>query len=470
MEQIDLASATSSASSKLVHGGLRYLEQLEFRLVAEALAEREVLLRVAPHLVQPRRFIMPHAPGLRSAWRIRAGLLLYDWLARGQTLPRSTRADLTRQPYCSGLQPQYSRGDAYSDCWVDDARLVIANARAAADLGARIMTRTTCVSARREGEAWRAQLRCADGEAEIRARVLVNAAGPWAERFRLLASGRAAPVSLRLVQGSHIVVRRLYDGDHAFILQNDDGRVIFVYGYERSYTLIGTTEVELNGEPARCHPSVPEIDYLCDAANRYLRKQITASDVVWSYCGVRALVDDGARQASQVTREYVLHLDVDTEPPLLSVLGGKITTYRRLAERALEKLAPWFPGLREPWTATAPLPGGDIATGIGLYAQELAARWPQLPHDLLRALVRRHGTRTPAVLDTAADLRDLGEHFGEQLYAREIDYFIQQEWATEADDVLWRRTKTGLHLSQDQQAKVRAYLARRKMALCDNSR
>jgi glycerol-3-phosphate dehydrogenase len=461
-EQGDLGCATSSASSKLVHGGLRYLEQLEFRLVAEALAEREVLLRTAPHLVHPMRFIMPQAPGLRPGWVIRSGLFLYDWLARRQTLPRSSSVKLVQEPYSHALKPEYVRGYAYSDCWVDDARLVIANARAAADLGARIMPRTACVSALRESGRWHARLRDAKGEIEVTARVVVNAAGPWAERVLSRVTGRPSQRLLKLVQGSHIVVPRLYDGDHAFIVQNDDGRVIFLYGYERAYTLIGTTELELHGGPGRCQPTSEEIDYLCRAANRYFARQVSASDVVWSYCGARALVDDGATNPSRISREYLLHMDGDANrAPLLSVLGGKITTYRRLAERALEKLAANFPGLGKPWTAAAPLPGGDMPDGLQGCTDNLIASYPRLPANLLRALVRRHGSRAATVLGAARSEADLGEHYGEYLYSREIDYFVEQEWAFEAEDVLWRRTKTGLHLSHDQQGKVRDYMTRR---------
>lgn len=462
VEQKDLGSATSSASSKLVHGGLRYLEQFEFRLVAEALAEREVLLRTAPHLVQPMRFVMPHVAELRPAWVIRTGLLLYDWLARRQTLPGSSRVNLAQEPYNSGLKPQYASGYTYSDCWVDDARLVVANARAAADLGAQIMPRTACVSAQRESGGWRAQLRHAHGEMEIRTRVIVNAAGPWADRFLSLVTGELAQAQLKLVQGSHIVVPQLYEGDHAFIVQNDDGRVIFLYGYEKIYTLIGTTELPLHGDPGVCHATADEVDYLCRAANRYFTRQLNPSDVAWSYCGVRALVDDGAANPSRLTREYLLHLDGDTNrAPLLSVLGGKITTYRRLAERVLEKVEPWLSQLGQPWTASATLPGGELPDGVQAYTNSLIERYPRLPSGLVCALVRRHGSCVPAVLGTACKETDLGELFGGQLYSREIDYFIAHEWAREAEDVLWRRTKAGLHLSLDQQAKVRGYMARR---------
>ena len=465
-EQGDLASATSSASSKLIHGGLRYLEQLELRLVHEALAEREVLLCAAPHIVRPMRFVMPQVRGLRPGWMIRSGLFIYDWLARRQTLAASTAVDLAAPPYSAGLRPEYSKGYAYSDCWVDDARLVIANARAAHELGARILPRTRCAAAERSGAHWKARLRNAAGETEIGTRALVNAAGPWAGEFLAQTLGEPARLRMRLVQGSHIVVPRLYDGDHAFILQNDDRRVVFVYPYESAYTLIGTTDVELEGEPRACSATPAEIEYLCRAANRYFSRQLTPSDAQWSYCGVRALIDDGSRSPAELSRDYLLRVDAGVGlAPLLSIFGGKITTYRRLAERALEKLAPWFPQLGKPWTAEASLPGGELARGnIDACVEDLAARYGELPRALIRGLVSRHGSHAARVLGAAHSIADLGEHFGAGLYAREIDYFVTHEWAREADDVLWRRTKAGLHLSPEARARVGAYLAARHAA------
>ena len=466
VEQDDLASGTSSASSKLIHGGLRYLEQLEFRLVAEALGEREVLLRAAPHIVHPMRFVMPHVPGLRPAWMVRAGLFLYDWLARRDTLPASTPVDFTKPPYDDALKPTYDHGYAYSDCWVDDARLVVASARAAADLGARILTRTACVAARRDGLRWRARLKTAEGETELLALALVNAAGPWVGDFLTRIVGESSAPAPKLVQGSHIVVPRLYAAEHAFILQNDDRRVVFVYPYQGDYTLIGTTDVAFDREPGICRATSEEIEYLCRAANRYFVREVRPADVVWSYCGVRALVDDGSSDPSRVTRDYLLPVDGGaTSAPVLSVFGGKITTYRKLAERALERLTPWFPSLGKPWTAHSALPGGDIPDGdVRHYCVELQSRFSGLPAALLRTLVSRHGSRTLDVLGNAGDVNDLGECFGADLYAREVDYFMAHEWAREADDVLWRRTKTGLHLSPEQQAKVARYMAGRVAA------
>jgi glycerol-3-phosphate dehydrogenase len=462
VEQGDLGCATSSASSKLVHGGLRYLEHGELRLVAEALGEREVLLRAAPHIVRAMRFVLPQAPGQRPAWLIRLGLLAYDWLARRQTLPASSSVSLARPPYGSGLKSDYERGFAYSDCWVDDARLVIANARSAHEAGAQILPRTQFVRAERREGRWIVRIRDDRGETEVAARALVNAAGPWADRVRVLAAQRAHATRLRLVQGSHVVVPRLYEGDHAFILQNDDRRVVFVYAYE-GYTLIGTTDIEIGSDPEACHVRREEIDYLCRAANRYFERQVRAADVLWSYCGVRALVDGSTKPAARVSRDYVLDLDRPRgEAPLLSVFGGKITTYRRLAERVMEKLGPCFPTLGLPWTADTPLPGGDLPAGVDRYRDELHRRYSALPLELLSTLIRRHGTSTPAVLGSASGVHDLGEHFGANLYAREVEYFRDHEWARDAEDVLWRRTKAGLHLTPEQRARVAAYMQQQR--------
>jgi glycerol-3-phosphate dehydrogenase len=460
-EQSDLASGTSSASSKLIHGGLRYLEQLELRLVREALREREVLLRAAPHIVRQMRFVMPHVPGLRPPWMIRAGLFLYDWLARRQALPASAAVHLDAPPYQAGLKRDYLRGYEYSDCRVDDSRLVIANARAAADLGAVVLPRTQCVSAVRDGLLWRARLTVGKGETQVAARALVNAAGPWAGEFLASATSVRSGPKLKLVQGSHIVVPRLYDGRHAFILQNDDRRVVFVYPYETEYTLVGTTDVELQGEPSACAATPAEIEYLCRAANRYFRREITPAEVRWSYCGVRALVDDGSRDPSKVTRDNLLHLDgSSTQAPVVSDCGGKLTTYRRLAERALERLAPWFPAMAKPWTEGVALPGGDVPGGdVELYAMSLARRYPELPAILLTALAGRHGSLVPDVLGEMCTRNDLGEDFGGQLYAREIDYFVTHEWAQAPEDVLWRRTKAGLHLSAGQRGRIAQYMS-----------
>lgn len=457
----DLGGATSSASSKLVHGGLRYLEQYQFRLVAEALAEREVLLKAAPHVVRPMPFIMPHVPALRPTWMIRAGLLLYDYLARRQTLPRARAIDLTSAQFGTGLKRGPRRGFLYSDCWVDDARLVVLTARAAADLGAAIAPRTACRAAHRRDNRWHATLCDPEGtERAVTARALINVTGPWAKLFLEKTLRLEAPFDLKLVQGSHIIVPRLFPQDHAFILQNDDRRMIFVYGYEGRYTLVGTTEMEVN-DPEGCSPTQAEIDYLVAAANRYFERQINAADVAWRYCGIRPLYDDGAANPSAISRDYVFRLDGrGEEAPALSVFGGKITTYRRLAEHAIDKLVPWFRGLRPAWTATRPLPGGDMS-GFGAYVTALAARYPRLPGEHLLAIARRHGTLAERILANVRGEEDLGMHFGAGLYAREIDHFIDCEWARTAEDVLWRRTKTGLHLTPAAQQAVAAYVAQR---------
>jgi glycerol-3-phosphate dehydrogenase len=462
VEQGDLGCGTSSASSKLIHGGLRYLEQLEFRLVAEALAEREILLRAAPHLVRPLRFLMPHVRELRPSWMIRTGLFLYDWLARRQTLASSAAVDLTKSPLGEGLSPQYEKGYIYSDCWVDDARLVIANARAAADAGARLYPRAKCVGAERSGAVWRARISGEHIEMNVEARALVNAAGPSVAHFLASAVVESSRTRIRLVQGSHIVVPRLYRGEHACILQNDDRRVVFAYPYEKQYTLIGTTDVEHRGEAGPCRVTQEEVAYLCRAVNRYFSRPVQASDVQWSYCGLRALVDDGSGDPSKITRDYLLRVDSGSgEPPLLSIFGGKITTYRRLAERALDRLRPWFPALGRSWTATTALPGGDIPSGeTATFADAVAARHNELSRDLIEALVSRHGSRVDLVLDGVQRIEDLGVHFGADLYAREVDYFMTHEWARQADDVLWRRTKTGLRLDAQQQVQLFRYMDR----------
>ena len=465
VEQDDLGSHTSSASSKLIHGGLRYLEQYKFRLVAEALAEREVMLKAAPHLVRPMRFVMPHVPQLRPAWMIRAGLLLYDYLARRATLAGSHAVNLRASPYGAGLKPEFDRGFVYSDCRVDDSRLVVATAQAAALSGAVILTRTRCVSARRANGAWHATLRRQDGgELQITAQAIANVAGPWVRSFLDDALDERGTYGLKLVKGSHIVVPRIYEGDHAYILQNDDRRVIFVYAYEERYSVIGTTDVEMKGEPGRCAASAEEVSYLCRAVNRYFARQTTERDVVWSYCGIRPLFDDGSADPSAVTRDYVLRVDAPPGgAPVLSVFGGKITTYRALSEHALAKLEPWFSGMRPAWTAGHPLPGGDLSGESFEQFSDVRLKRdaPWLPAELRQGLARRHGALAYEVLGHAATLEAMGEHFGADLYAREVDYLVEHEWALDADDILWRRTKAGLHLTPGERASVAAYLARR---------
>ncbi|MGE0874415.1 MAG: glycerol-3-phosphate dehydrogenase [Burkholderiales bacterium] len=450
-EKDDLASATSSWSSKLIHGGLRYLEQYEFRLVAEALAEREVLLATARHLVWPARFVMPHVPELRPRWMIRAGLFLYDHLARRTSLPGSGAVRLDAPPYNAGLNAGCTHGFVYSDCRVDDARLVVANAIAARELGAEILTRTECVSAAREAGGWRALLRGAGGEREVRAKAVVNAAGPWVKRVLNQRLGQPSRDSVRLVKGSHIVVPRLYEGEHAFILQNDDRRVVFMIPYEGAYTLVGTTDIP---QPEDTPPSASdeEVEYLCRAVNRYLAKPVAAVDVVWRYAGVRPLYDDGSDDPSAITRDYTLRVDDEArQAPVLSVFGGKITTFRRLAEHAMEKLAPFFPGLKPAWTARACLPGSDFGdAGRSRARDAFFARFPAIERETLRGIFRRHGACAEEVVGDG----DLGEHYGAGLHERELRYLAAREWALSAEDVLWRRTKCGLHMNAAQRERV----------------
>ena len=453
VERGDLANATSSASSKLIHGGLRYLELYELRLVAEALAERETLLRVAGHLTWPLSFVIPHVPELRPRWMIRAGLFLYDHLARRSLLPGSRAVRLDEPPYGSGLAATLKHGFLYSDCRVDDARLVIANAADAAARGARVLVGAECVAARREQGAWRVQL---SSDEEVRARALVNAAGPWVKRVLNERLGQPSADAVRLVRGSHLVVPRLYEGEHAFILQNDDRRVVFMIPYEEDFTLVGTTDIPLEADGVDAHASEQEIEYLCRAASRYLARALTPREVVWRYAGVRPLYDDGSADPSDITRDYTLRLDGEPgSAPVLSVFGGKITTYRRLAEQALEKLAPHFPGMSAPWTAHAPLPGSAFASRAVAQAG-FFERHPGLPRPWLRGIFRRHGALAGEVVGEGS----LGEHYGAGLTEREVRYFAEREWARSAEDVLWRRTKCGLHMSEAQRGRVAQVMGR----------
>jgi glycerol-3-phosphate dehydrogenase len=460
-EKGDLASQTSSWSSKLIHGGLRYLEQYEFRLVAEALAEREVLLNIAPHLVWPSRFIMPHVPELRPRWMIRTGLFLYDHLSRRSTLEGSHSVDLRMPPYADGLNPRLTHGFIYSDCRVDDARLVVMNAMSAREQGAQVLTRTTCVRAVREEGDWQVHLVRGGESLDIHVHAVVNASGPWVKEVLNDQLGQPSSDAVRLVKGSHIVVRKRYEGEHAFILQNEDRRVVFMIPYERDYTLIGTTDIPLEGEPEDPRASAAEIEYLCRAVNRYLVRPVTPADVVWTYSGVRPLYDDGSSDPSRVTRDYTLRVDdVEGRAAVLSVFGGKITTYRRLAEHAMDKLAPYFPGLKPAWTRTAPLPGGDFPPAARRETfLDLARRYPRLPSEFLHGAHRRHGLLAAQVAGDAKTAEDLGEHFGADLYEREVAYLRENEWARDVDDILWRRTKCGLHMTQDERMRLARWIA-----------
>lgn len=462
-ERDDLAQHTSSASSKLIHGGLRYLEHYEFRLVREALAEREVLLAKAPHIVRPMRFVLPHRPHLRPAWMIRAGLFLYDHLGKREKLPGSRGL---RFGVGSPLQVGISRGFEYSDCWVDDARLVVLNAMSAREHGAHIHSRTRCVSARRSKGLWHIHLERADGTLlSIRSRALVNAAGPWVARLLKDDLKQKSPYGIRLIQGSHIVVPQLYEGEHAYILQNEDRRIVFAIPYLGRFTLIGTTDREYQGDPAKVAITEEETRYLLDVVNQHFKKQISADDILRTYSGVRPLCDDESDDPSAVTRDYTLALDAHPgEAPLLSVFGGKLTTYRKLAESALAQLAPFFPTMGGSWTASATLPGGESMDSQEALAEALCERYGWLPNSLARRWAGTYGSRVWKLLEGVANLTDLGEHLGGGLYAREVDYLCREEWAQDAEDILWRRTKQGLFMTPGQQERLAQYLIHRAQA------
>ena len=484
-EQDDLASHTSSASTKLIHGGLRYLEYREFALVRKALAEREVLLKGAPHIMWPLRFVMPHDPSMRPAWMIRAGLFLYDHLARREVLPASRAVDLRRHPAGKPLKPAFAKGFVYSDGWVDDARLVVLCALDAAERGATVLTRTACIDAVRGADRWRATLQPTDGRqkatVEVSARALVNAAGPWAARFLTEHAHAADRVQLRLVKGSHIVVPRLFEHDHAYIFQNPDGRIVFAIPYEGAFTLIGTTDVEHHGAIGDAAAGADEVAYLCAQASRYFAVPVVPQDVAWTYSGVRPLLDDESGNPAAVTRDYRLELDsgsgAEPRAPLLSVWGGKITTFRKLAEEAADRLMPLLPllprptmagrDLRSGWTAAAPLPGGDLHARLGAdappandvtatferFVAALAARHGDVEPTLLRRLARAYGTRCEAILESG-----LGDAVAPGVHAGELAYLCRAEWARTGEDVLWRRSKLGLHLTTGQRADVAAWL------------
>lgn len=460
-EQDDLAAHTSSASTKLIHGGLRYLQYGQFGLVRKALRERSVLHRLAPHLVVPTAFVLPHAAHLRPGWMLRAGLWLYDHLGEaGTAFPRSQRLDLRHDPRGVLLQPGVRRGFSYADARVDDARLVLLNALDAHERGAQIRVRTRCEQLTGHRDHWWAVLRAADGSIQrLRTRAVVNAAGPWAGQV-LERAGLDAPPGLRLVQGSHIVVPRLYAHDSAYLLQQPDQRIVFVLPFEHDFTLIGTTDVDYTGDPAQVQAADDEVAYLCEAVNRWLRTPVQPGDVVWRYSGVRPLLADRHHDAAKVTRDYRLQLDT-RQAPLLSVLGGKLTTYRILAEEAVDLLGPLLGRTAPAWTGTGPaLPGGDGGDASQVQAC-LQSQYPQLPPRLLAVLARRYGTRASAVLGSAATPAQLGTDFGAQLYQREVDYLIATEWVGNLDDLLWRRTRLGLQLDAAQCAVLAQYVRQR---------
>ena len=461
-EMGDLASGTSSWSTKLIHGGLRYLEHYEFRLVREALREREVLWGMAPHIIRPLRFVLPHHRGLRPSWLLRTGLFLYDHIGGRGALPPTRRVDLRTDPAGEPLRDEFERGFEYSDCWVEDTRLVVLNARDAADRGADVMVRTRVASARRDGALWRAVLEDVETGArrEVRARALVNAAGPWVDRV-LSATGHNGPRRVRLVQGSHIVVRRLYDHDRAYIFQNADGRIFFAIPYERDFTLLGTTDRDYDADPAHAAISEEEVDYILDGAGAYFRRPIAREDIVWSYSGVRPLYDDGATAAQEATRDYVLKLDRGSgnEAPLLNVFGGKLTTYRRLAEAALRDLDRALDHRGQPWTRGAVLPGGDFPKeGFEAEWRALRTAHPFLAEAEARRLVRLYGTVARTILNGVGSAEAMGARYGD-LSDVELRHLMRREWARTAEDVLWRRTKEGLRVSQADAGRLGAFMA-----------
>jgi len=455
-EQDDLAAHTSSSSTKLIHGGLRYLEYYEFGLVRKALAEREVLLAAAPHIMWPLRFVLPHEPHLRPAWMIRAGLFLYDHLA-----PASEAIDLQRHAAGKPLRTDHHRGFVYSDVWVDDARLVVLNALDAHERGARILTRARCTGIVREQGAWTATLASESGQQQIRARGVINAAGPWVGRFLEQSTPVRSRNTVRLVKGSHIIVPRLFDHPYAYIFQNVDRRIIFAIPYEHEFTLIGTTDVEYHRDAADVAIDADEVAYLCELATRYFRRNVSPAEVIWSYSGVRPLLEDESSDPSSVTRDYSFELDADG-PPLLSVFGGKITTYRRLAEDALARLLPALGARHRSWTASAALPGGEMPGGdYERFRATLSSTYPGFAPRLLDRWARTYGARLPRWLGAATERPDLGAEIAEGLYEAELRYLHEHEWARTAEDVLWRRTKLGLHLPPDAAAAVNTWLAAR---------
>lgn len=458
-ERDDLAAHTSSWSSKLIHGGLRYLEQFEFRLVREALREREVLQKIAPHITRPLSFVLPHDRRMRPAWMLQIGLWLYDNIAGPITLPKSQKVSFPNPQCGQSLKPEFKHGFIYSDLQVDDSRLTILNALSAKEKGATILTRTACVSAKRHDGVWRVLLQDHEGvRTEVTARAVVNAAGPWVKEVAEEVMHLKSKATIRWVKGSHIVVPRLPGASHAYILQNDDKRVVFVIPFADKYSLIGTTDVQVKSLDAAEQISPRELDYLLAAVNRYMTTTLTYADVVWTYAGVRPLYDDGESNPSQVTRDYTLQvMDADGQLPLVTVFGGKITTYRELAIQVMDKLKPWFPDLRGEWTGGEPLPGGDTPSVSALFTG-LQARYSGLPKDYVYALLRRYGTRVTRILGKAEVVDDLGTRFGPQLTQREIDYLMAEEWAITADDILWRRTKAGLGMTTDEKRAVADYV------------
>lgn len=462
VEAQDIAGATSSASTKLVHGGLRYLETYQFRLVRESLQEREILMRLAPHIIKPLDFVMPHTPDLRPAWMIRTGLYIYDHLGGKISLPKSRGVDFKKDPTGRPLKDQYHHGYHYSDCWVEDSRLVVLNAMSAAEHGARIMTRTACVGLEptKDKSCWNVKLRNINinYEGTFTARAIINATGPWVYKFLegVQVANETTP-KVRLIKGSHIILPRLYEGNHTYLLQQPDRRVVFAIPYEGHYTLVGTTDVEYKGDPANVSIDESEIDYLIKAVNLYFKSQVSPKHVFWTYSGVRPLLDDGDSNATNVTRDYKLVPDTTHGPLILSVFGGKLTTYRKLSEHAVDML---FRQQKYKFkyskTDLEPLPGGDIHN-MEVFVKNQAKKYPWLPEDLLNRYARTYGTRMNMFIKDKKSMEDLGIHYGDNIYETELDYLAIHEWARNMDDILWRRTKLGLHISEDTYANLSSY-------------
>ena len=459
LEARDLACATSSASSKLIHGGLRYLEHYEFRLVSEALAEREVLLKMAPHIAFPMRFRLPHRPHLRPAWMIRIGLFMYDHLGKRTSLPSSTGLRFGAD---SVMKPEIVRGFEYSDCWVDDARLVLANAQMVVRKGGEVLTRTRATSARRENGLWIVEAEDIDtGKKHTwQARGLVNATGPWVKEFFDDGMHLPSPYGIRLIKGSHIVVPRVHTQKQAYILQNEDKRIVFVIPWMDEFSIIGTTDVEYKGDPKAVKIDESEINYLLKVYNAHFKKQLGRDDIVWTYSGVRPLCDDESDSPQAITRDYTLDIhDENGKAPLLSVFGGKLTTYRKLAEHAMEKLASYYQGIGPAWTKECILPGGDIGGDREDYAAKLRRRYPFLTESLARHYSRTYGSNTEWVIGEATSLAELGEDFGHEFYEAELKYLVDHEWVRRAEDALWRRTKEGMWLNAEEQSRMTQWLA-----------
>ena len=455
-EKDDLASHTSSASSKLIHGGLRYLEHKEFRLVREALAEREILLAKAPHIIRPLRFIMPHQPHLRPAWLIRTGLFFYDHLGKREKLAASKH--ITFDAATSPLKAEITQGFEYSDCAVDDARLVVLNAIQARERGAHIATQTRCTSAYRENGLWVIHLENTQGSYTVQAKALVNAAGPWVAQFIQQNLKQKSPYGLRLIQGSHIVVPKIYAGDKAFILQNDDHRIVFAIPYLDQYTLIGTTDHEYQGDLNKVAITQPEMDYLLDVYNDHFKHQLGPQDILYTYSGVRSLCDDESDNPSAITRDYTLALSQEQDAPLLSVFGGKLTTYRKLAESAMTHLQPFFPTMKKPWTEKALLPGAENLVSVELLIQQISQAVQDVSVQLASRWAHAYGSRVWIFLNNISMLHELGQDFGHGLYAQEVDYLVNQEWVIKSSDILWRRSKLGLEFTETEIQALDEYL------------